>query len=181
MLLDTLSRLMAPILPFTAEEIWQHLPASSSRAASIHLALLPDVDNGLKDDALAERWERLLRVRAEVTKALEAARTQKLIGHALDAEVILSAGESLYTELSRYAGDLRSLFIVSAVSLLKDAQPEGAIQTAEIPGLSIRVQPASGRKCERCWVHEDAVGESSEHPTLCRRCRQALAEIETTS
>jgi isoleucyl-tRNA synthetase len=181
MLLDALCRLMAPILPFTAEEIWQHLPASRTRPASVHLALLPEPDHALTDEALAERWEKLLRVRAEVTRALEDARTQKLIGHALDAEVILSAPDGLYAELEPYGRDLRSFFIVSAARLLKDADLQEAVESAEIKGLKIRVQPAASPKCERCWVHESSVGESPEHPAICRRCRDALAEIQAAS
>ncbi len=181
MLLDALCRLMAPILPFTAEEIWQHLPASGARPASVHLALLPEPDDALTDEALAERWEKLLRVRAEVTRALEDARAQKLIGHALDAEVILSAPDGLHAELEPYGRDLRSFFIVSAARLLKDADLQEAVESADIKGLKIRVQPAASPKCERCWVHESSVGESPEHPAICRRCRDALAEIQAAS
>jgi isoleucyl-tRNA synthetase len=175
-LLDTLARIMAPILPFTAEEIWRHMPAVPNQAASIHLTLLPAPDATLMDGRLAERWERLLQVRAEVTKALEAARVRKLIGHALDACVILSANNTLYTELAPYAAELRSLFIVSAAELLKDAPLDGATESTDVKGLKIRIEPAAGRKCERCWVHETSVGESPEHPTICGRCRKALGE-----
>jgi isoleucyl-tRNA synthetase len=175
MLLDTLARVMAPILPFTAEEIWRHMPAAAGRAASIHLALLPEPDAALMDIRLAERWERLLQVRAEVTKALEEARVKKLIGHALDAAVTLSADGQLYTDLVPYADELRSLFIVSAAVLIKDARLDGALESAELKGLKIRVEPAPGQKCERCWVHETSVGQSAEHPTICGRCRKSLA------
>jgi isoleucyl-tRNA synthetase len=174
MLLDTLARIMAPILPMTAEEIWRHMPAVPDKAASIHMALLPAPEAALMDAKLAERWERLLQVRGEVTKALEEARVKKLIGHALDAAVTLSAGGELYEALAPHAAELRSLFIVSAAELLKDATLEGAVESAEVKGLSIRVEPAAGPKCERCWVHETSVGASAEHPTICDRCRTAL-------
>jgi isoleucyl-tRNA synthetase len=173
-LLDVLARLMAPILPFTAEEIWQHTPGAREKAASIHLALLPTAEPGFKDDPLAERWERLLKVRAEVTRALEDARAKKQIGHALDAAVTLAAADELYAELAPYAGELRSLLIVSHATLVKGDPPAGSVASSEVEGLSVRVQPAAGRKCERCWIHEDSVGESPEHPTICGRCRTAL-------
>ena len=173
-LLDALARIMAPILPITAEEVWRHMPAAPGKAASIHMALLPSPDAALMDAGLAERWERLLQVRGEVTKALEEARVKKLIGHALDAAVTLSAGGELYEALAPHAAELRSLFIVSAAELLKDAALEGAVESAEVKGLRIRVEPAAGPKCERCWVHETSVGASAEHPGICARCRTAL-------
>jgi isoleucyl-tRNA synthetase len=173
-LLDALARIMAPILPVTAEEVWRHMPAAPGKAASIHMALLPAPDAALMDAGLAERWERLLQVRGEVTKALEEARVKKLIGHALDAAVTLSAGGELYEALAPHAAELRSLFIVSAAELLKDTALEGAVESTEVKGLRIRVEPAAGLKCERCWVHETSVGESAEHPGICGRCRTAL-------
>jgi isoleucyl-tRNA synthetase len=174
-LADALCRLMAPILPFTAEEIWQHLPTSAGRAASVHLSQLPGPQPEHKDAPLAERWEQLLAVRGEVTKALEAARAQKRIGHALDAAVTLSVDGELYSGLASYAEDLRSIFIVSAADLVQNTPLEGAFESTEIKGLKIRVQPAAGAKCDRCWVHETSVGQNPEHPTLCARCTSSLA------
>ncbi len=174
-LLDTLARLMAPILPFTAEEIWRHMPVVDGKAASVHLALLPGPDLGFRDEALAERWELLLKVRTEVTKRLEEARAKKQIGHALDASVTVSAEGELYAALAPHAAELRSFFIVSEAELVAGAPPEGAQPSPEVEGLGVRVRAAAGKKCARCWVHETSVGESSEHPTLCDRCRSALA------
>jgi isoleucyl-tRNA synthetase len=175
-LLDVLSRLIAPILPMTAEEIWRHMPAVPNRAASVHFTLLPTPDPGWMDPALAERWEGLLRVRSEVTKALEEARSKKLIGHALDASVTLSADGALYEALTPYAAELRSLFIASEAVLLKETPLPGAFESAEVKGLMIRVGPAAGKKCERCWVYDTTVGAYTEHPTICGRCRSALEE-----
>jgi isoleucyl-tRNA synthetase len=166
---------MAPILPVTAEEIWQHMPASPDKAASVHMALLPAPQPEWLDAELAERWEQLLAVRGEVTKALEAARAQKLIGHALNAAVTLSVDGELYGRLKPYAADLRTLFIVSAAELVQDAPLEGAFESSEIKGLKVRVQPAAGEKCQRCWVYETTVGQDPEHPTICGRCTKALA------
>ena len=177
-LLDAIARVMAPILPFTAEEVWQHMPAVAGKAPSIHMAAFPDPEEGLLDAAAAGRWESLLKVRAEVTKALEAARVQKLIGHALDASVTVSVGPELFAELAPFAAALRSILIVSAAELVREAAFEGAFESTEIPGLKVRVQAAAGEKCARCWVYATSIGESAEHPTICRRCRESLARIE---
>jgi isoleucyl-tRNA synthetase len=119
----------------------------------------------------------LLTVRGEVTKALEAARVQKRIGHALDAAVTLSADGELYDKLAPYAAELRSVFIVSAAELLRDAPLDEAFESLEVKGLRVRVQPAAGKKCDRCWVHETSVGQNPEHPTICGRCLAALSQI----
>jgi isoleucyl-tRNA synthetase len=169
---------MAPILPFTAEEIWRHMPAVPARETSVHLSQLPSPQPEHMDAQLAERWELLLAVRGEVTKALEAARTQKLIGHALDAAVILSVDAELYTRLARYAAELRSIFIVSAAELVQDEPRTEAFEGGEVKGLRVRVQPAAGEKCHRCWIHETSVGQNPRHPTICSRCTRALAAQE---
>ena len=122
-ILDTVARLMAPILPFTAEEIWNFMPPRNGKESSIHMANLPAVNSGWLDKALSQRWELLLTVRGEVTKALEAARAKKLIGHPLDAAVSIYAPEDLYQHLLPFADDLRSILIVSKASLVSDAGP----------------------------------------------------------
>jgi isoleucyl-tRNA synthetase len=97
-----------------------------------------------------------------------------LIGHALDACVTLSARGELYEALAPYAAELRSLFIVSAAVLLKETPLPGAFESMEVEGLKIQVEPAAGKKCERCWVYETSVGVSVEQPGICGRCRNAL-------
>jgi isoleucyl-tRNA synthetase len=175
MVLESIARLMAPILPFTSDEIWQYMPAKNGRESSIHLASLPEINPAFKDDALFKRWEFLLKIRSEVTKALEAARAKKLIGHPLDASVTISAKEDVYGALQPYADKLRSLLIVSQATLVKDEALNGALQSEEIEGVLIRVEPAPGEKCERCWVHDTSVGSHSEQTTICDRCRDTLA------
>ena len=173
--LDALVRIMAPILPFTAEEIWRYMPAVKEKEASIHLALYPAVKPEWMDSALAEEWQSLLAVRGEVTRALEEARAQKQIGHPLDARVMISAGDVLYRLLLSYQEDLKPLFIVSQVILLESRRPlSSAYISQEIPGLSIQVSPAEGAKCERCWVYDPGVGSHPEHATLCPRCLNAI-------
>jgi isoleucyl-tRNA synthetase len=165
---------MAPILPFTAEEIWRHMPVVSEKEASIHLALYPAIQRQWLDTALAEEWQSLLAVRGEVTRALEEARAHKLIGHPLDARVMISAGEAMYRLLLSYREDLRSLFIVSQVALLESQPLSPAYVSQEISGLSIQVSPADGEKCERCWVYDPGVGSNPEHATLCPRCLSSI-------
>ena len=176
-ILDTIARLMAPILPFTSDEIWQYMPARNGKEANIHLSLLPEVNPAYKNEALAGRWEFLLKVRGEATRALEQARAQKLIGHPLDAAVTISAQAAAFDALQPLAADLRSLLIVSRASLVRDEALDGAFSGNEIEGLLVKVAPAPGDKCERCWVHDTTVGTYSEQPTICHRCQEALAQI----
>jgi isoleucyl-tRNA synthetase len=176
--LETIARLMAPILPFTSDEIWHFMPVKSNREYSIHMALLPEINPAFKDDALYKNWEFLLKIRSETTKALEEARAKKLIGHPLDASVTISVKEEMYDALDPYKDELRSLLIVSRASLVKDEALTNGLKSDEIEGLVILVEPAPGEKCERCWVHDTSVGSHSDQVTICDRCRDALAGME---
>jgi isoleucyl-tRNA synthetase len=175
-LLDAMVRLMAPILPFTAEEIWRYMPAQKRKEESIHLASAsaPVASELWKDEGLIRKWERILTVRGEVTKALEEGRIKKRIGHSLDAAVTLSADKELYDFLMPYAEDLRAIFIVSKTSLAKEKKLDGAYESCDVNGLSILVEPAPGEKCERCWIHDLSVGSDPEKPSICKRCQNAL-------
>ena len=178
---QTIARLMAPILPFTAEEIWQYMPAQNSEGSSIHMNLLPEVNPAFTDDELAARWEYLLNIRGEVTKKLEEARAQKLIGHPLDALVSITAGGEAYDALQPYADELRSILIVSKATLVKDNDVKGAAGDSGVEGVRIQVDAAPGEKCERCWVHDTTVGTNQEQPTVCQRCQVALTQINSHS
>jgi len=159
--MDALARLMAPLLPFTADEIWEHMPGFKDKAASIHLTWLPAVNSQWQDESLAQRWEKILQVRAEATKALEEARVQKRIGHPLDAAVTISAKKDLYDVLKPYAEELRFIFIVSKVTLLNDEKLEDSFESENVAGLFIKIGAAAGEKCEqvlglnvqRFWVY----------------------------
>jgi isoleucyl-tRNA synthetase len=180
-LTHVMARLMAPILAFTADEIWQQLPGRAEGEAHVHFAAFPDEKPAWRDEVLAAQWERMLSIRGEVTKALESARAAKLIGHPLDAAVTLAAEGEIHALLDAYRPDLSRIFIVSKVSLV----PEGTDLTEahigeEIPGLQVAVARAEGGKCERCWIHEPTVGQDEAHPTVCQRCRRHLAEIAPT-
>ncbi|MBW1695534.1 MAG: isoleucine--tRNA ligase [Deltaproteobacteria bacterium] len=177
-LLDAIVKLMAPLLPFTAEEIWQHMPRQTNKERSVHLAMLPKTNENWKDDNLAKRWETILQIRGEVTKALEMARSQRKIGHSLDAAVTLSARDSLYEQLRAYEKDLRFILIVSSAVLLKNQKLEGAFESSALDGLSVLVEKAEGRKCERCWVYDLSVGSNTEKPTICKRCAAAIEQMK---
>jgi isoleucyl-tRNA synthetase len=184
-LLSGLARLTAPILSFTADEAWTYLPGPKSE--SVHLELFPDVAAGWLDEPLEREWGRLLEVRREVLKALElargsrgtpgAGRARTGIGSGLEARVrILNAPEDLPDLLERKRDLLRSLFIVSQVVLGPgDGAPMWSYESQEIPGLIIGIDPAAGRKCERCWTWSERVGEAADHPTLCERCLPVVA------
>jgi isoleucyl-tRNA synthetase len=176
--LDALVRLMAPLLPFTAEEIWAHMPEYSDKPWSVHLTLLPEANPQWKDEPLADKWGLILKVRAETTKALEEARAKKRIGHPLDATVVLSVKDDIYGILEPYADDLRFIFIVSNVSLLKDQKLDDSFISENLEGLAIKIETAPGQKCERCWVYETSVGSNSKQPSICERCLMALSEME---
>ncbi|MGE0519538.1 MAG: isoleucine--tRNA ligase [Candidatus Binatia bacterium] len=165
-LLDVLVRLMAPILPYTAHEVWSYVP--SPVAPTVFEAGLPTVDDALVDEALAARWERLLAARGVVTKALEEARKAGAIGHSLDARVQLVASDGLIPVLTAARNDLPALFIVSQVELA--AALGEASHTATAPDLAVAVEHARGAKCSRCWNFSEVVGTAADHPELCERC-----------
>jgi isoleucyl-tRNA synthetase len=176
-ILDALVRLMAPVMAFTAEEIWQYMPQAPGKTESVHLALFPEALAAWNDAELAARWEQLLKVRGEVTKALEKARIEKTIGHPLDAEVRLFATDAWYDLLKSYEGELKSVFITSAASVSNSSPPLDAQKSAEAEGLFVAVNEASGEKCGRCWVHDPSVGTYGDHPEVCSRCHSALQEM----
>jgi isoleucyl-tRNA synthetase len=166
----TLARLMAPILTFTCEEAWRHLPGA--RAESVHLERFPEAAREWLDETLKRDWDRLLEVRREVAKALETARNGKLIGSGLEAAVRVShAPEDLPGLLRAKRELLPTLFIVSRVDLERSS-PAASVtyEGQDIPGLVIGVDRARGEKCERCWMRSEHVGENAAHPTLCERC-----------
>ena len=167
---DALTRMIAPVLSFTADEIWQRLPGE--REASIHLATFPDSIAGYQDNELEARYEKLHKVRNEVSKQLENARAEKRLGQSLEAKVLLSVPEDYRQLLEEYKELLPTYFIVSQVELtdnLPDPQ-EGE----HIAGLKLQVMAADGEKCERCWNYATTIGENAEHPTICHRCAAAL-------
>ena len=175
---DALVRVMAPILVFTAEEIWKYLPKTAGAPSSVHIGLLPE-ENELRSGLAAARgtdWELLAKVRAEVLKALEAARNEKRINSGLEAKVFLGGNPELRAKLKHHLAQLPELFIVSQVDFLTAGAPE--YKSELVPSLQVSIQKADGAKCERCWNYSTHVGENTRYPTVCERCSAALGEIE---
>lgn len=175
---SALVRLAAPILVFTAEEIWKYLPKTAGEVNSIHISLFPE-ESELRSALLPDKgaaWELLARVRGEVLKALEIARAEKRINSGLEAKVLLNADLKIKAELKHYLALLPSVFIVSQVELFSAGAP--SYRSDVVPSLEISVQKADGAKCERCWNFSTHVGENLRYPTVCERCTEALAEIE---
>ncbi len=175
-----LSRLIAPLLCFTTEEIWQELEAREGRPAwattTIHVQQFPEPLEVAEDRALLERWERLMRIREEVNKALEQARRAGRIGGSLEACVVIGGSDGDSVDFLRSFGDeLRFLFLTSAVGYGEAGAD--AFHSAELPGLSVTVQAAAGDKCERCWNYTTDVGQDAEWLGICARCSAAVRRI----
>ncbi|HXI61450.1 MAG TPA: isoleucine--tRNA ligase [Pyrinomonadaceae bacterium] len=170
---DGLARMLAPILVFTGDEIWENLPRSADEKAeqSVHIALLPEAAETSGAELLTS-WAHLFGYRDSVLAKLEDARVAKVIGSSLEARVEISAGAGAYGQLARHRDDLRYLFIVSEVEL---RAPNAEMAPDEI---DVTITRAHGEKCERCWNYSTRVGESSKFPTVCERCVAALEEIE---
>jgi isoleucyl-tRNA synthetase len=173
-ILQVITRLMAPILAFTAEEIWEHLPTWEGKEESVHLSAFPEVRREWVNDDLADRWDQLIRVRGEVTKALELARNARVIGLALDARVVLDPPSNMLELLKSQQDWLEEAFIVSQVQIAPDDVSAEAFESSEIAGLRIKIEPARGSKCSRCWKWDESVGQAPEHPQACARCADVL-------
>ncbi len=175
---EALVRLLAPIMSFTSEEVWQYLPPMADRPQSVQLSFFPSAEDilgasaSMEDRAQSEDWTSLRQVREEVLKKLEEARAAKMIGGGLEARVALKTPDPLFSVLYRYQDQLRYLFIVSAVTLEKASAGNGT------GALTVEVRKADGQKCERCWNYSTRVGEDPDYPTVCERCSAVLREIE---
>jgi isoleucyl-tRNA synthetase len=173
-ILEVLVRLMAPILSFTSDEVWQFM-GGRDRSPSVHTETFLPVKSEYKNPALAERWEHILKVRKEVTKAIEIERKNKTIGHSLEASITLGLPPDLVAHLEPYRDALPFLFIVSAVKILPVEQVTAGY---EAEGIRVKVETSKEPRCERCWVHDPMVGANRDQPGLCKRCLDALAEGE---
>ena len=164
------TKLMAPILSFTADEVWRSLSGqfgAALEAESVHLSAFPRPEPDWQDAGLAKRWDRLLQVRTTVQAALEEQRRSKVIGSSLEAVVEIQANPDTYEFLKAYERELSSLFIVSATKLTP-----AAIQAQT--DVVVTVSKATAKKCERCWNYREAVGSNAAHPSLCDRCVEAV-------
>jgi isoleucyl-tRNA synthetase len=173
-ILAIMTKVIAPVLCFTSEEIWMILPDQMKDAESVHLSAWPAADTRFEDAAMEEKWAELIRVRDDVLKVLEVARNEKRIGNALEAKVELYPKGDLKTLLEQNRVMLPMLFIVSQAEVLDNDAPDDAAPAQSTKDLSIRVVPAEGEKCQRCWNYNPGVGSDAEHPALCPRCAETV-------
>jgi len=175
-ILDVLVHLTAPILSFTTEEVWNYLPGKAARPKSVFLSEIPQPDLSFTDVKLMEKWEQIFHERGVVLKTLEQARTDKVIGHSLDAKVFLYQSHpersSLHEMIAADPQKLADLLIVSQVAVGTDRGFEDLSEDLKV--LSYSVSKADGAKCERCWKYDVKVGVDHNHPTVCPRCARVL-------
>ena len=167
--LVAMTKLMAPVLSFTAEEVWRTLSTQMpglSAAKSVHLAAFPESDPSWRNPELTARWEELLAHRSRVQGVLEESRREKTIGSSLEAYVRIEADAETFRFLQRYEPDLSTIFIVSKVTLVQSVGGREPVR--------VTVSKSQAGKCERCWNYREAVGTDAAHPTLCDRCLEAI-------
>ncbi len=172
-----LTQCMAPVLSFTAEEVYRHIPEALHPQAQTIFAL-PGINvTSFLIDNTAD-WERLLAVRSEVTRAIEPLRRAGTIGHALDTDITLYAAPDLLKLLEGIGTDLRAVFIVSSLTIVPLTEAPTEAVRSEQGDLAILVTKAAGAKCERCWIYSTELGTDAAHPALCPRCTKVMAELE---
>jgi isoleucyl-tRNA synthetase len=176
-IVDSLARLLAPVLAFTADEIWEYLPKLQDDIlvlASVHMACFPD-SSPVRDQDFMTRWNRLFLLRDQVLGDLEKERIEKRIGSPLEACVVIDPRSDFDRRLlEQYKDQLRYIFIVSQIRFAG----EGEITSGSPVLTQFKIERAQGQKCERCWNYSTRVGESAKYPTVCERCVAALDEIE---
>ena len=172
-ILDALTRLIAPVLVYTSEEIWQFMPhVDGDDGRAVVLNEMPKASGEYESAEFAEKWEKLILIKSDVSKALELARNEKVIGKSLDASITIYADSETKKFLQSTEDSLETLFIVSHVTLA-DGEGEGFKGES---GITVSASPAEGAKCERCWIHDETVGTCAAHPTLCKRCADVIGD-----
>lgn len=173
--LSGLVRLLAPIISFTAEEMWQAIPhKASDNCESVFLNDMPVYDEALTYTDVADKWNRLFAMRDDVMKALELARAEKLVGKSLEAKVTLYTKDAdMLALLNGFGAELSTVFIVSGVALVEGDAPDNA-HTEGLSGVGVLVAPAEGCKCERCWSYSTVGDDLGEDGFICARCREIL-------
>ena len=161
-ILNSLVRMLAPMTAFTAEEIWKFMKhREGENPESVMLTYYPEVNSKFENKELEAKWDKILKLKEDVAKILEEARSAKTIGHSLNAKVILSAEGEEYKFLNDNKDLLMTVFIVSGLEIVEGES-------------SIKVEVAEGEKCERCWMYSPTVGLNLNHPTICKRCSDSL-------
>lgn len=172
-ILDALVKLLAPVIAFTAEEIWKFMPHyDSDDKRSVMFSSMPKADDKYKDNELEDKWERIIAVRDDVNKALELARNEKLIGKSLDAEVVVYADGMLYDFLKGMESELAEIFITSKASVEKSAGGD----CFEGEFVKVKIEASKHEKCGRCWVHSETVGTIDGFDGICADCVRKLTE-----
>ena len=168
----------APILVFTAEEIWQHMPRSKGMPDSVHMGTWPDNEDLKIDSDIESRWQRLIGLRDVVLKALETKRGAGLLNSSLEAMVEVYAGsDEIYRLFYDYRDMFAEIFIVSQAHLKKgEAGPDG-FRLDTMPGISVAVAKAEGAKCQRCWNYSLTTGEDKADPAICKRCADIVKTL----
>jgi isoleucyl-tRNA synthetase len=176
-ILHMLARIMAPILAFTAEEVWQHV-SMKGKDQSVHMSDWPDIKkemSGWENRDLDAKWDRILDIKDEIMKFLERKREEGLIGSSLEARISMYADDDkMKSFLHGNIGILPLLFRVSQATVT-DEPEEGMEDTSGFP-LKVKIYRARGEKCPRCWNFSETVGENKEYPELCKRCSEVISE-----
>lgn len=172
-ILDALTRLVSPILAYTSEEIWKYMPhKNTDNTESIALNDMPKhIDIDVNED-FTNMWDRIQELREDVKKALELARKNKVIGSSLEAKAKIYCSDDLYNFMKPIEKSLKEVFIVSQIELINGGT--GEVQGEKVKDMSITVLHAQGKKCERCWVYDDTVGNNSKGQNICNRCATVL-------
>ena len=175
---EALVRWMAPILSFTADEIWGYLPQTATARAEFvfteefYEGLFGLGENEKLDDAY---WQQLIKVRSEVNRVLEIARNDKVIGGGLEAEVTVYANDEYRALLEQLGDELRFVLITSKAEVKALGDKPADVAAGELEGIAVSVARSHGEKCPRCWHYSDKIGVNPEHPTLCPRCVENVA------
>ena len=167
-ILDSLVRMLATLTSFTAEEIWKYMNKSKNeKVESVMLTTYPEVNSQYENEELRAKWEKIVKIKEIVSKKLEEARAEKIIGHSLNAKVTLFAEGDLYKFIKENKELLQTVFIISNLEVEEN-------QRSNEEKLGVKIEQAEGEKCERCWMYSTTVGEDKENPTICHRCSEAL-------
>jgi isoleucyl-tRNA synthetase len=167
-ILQALVRILAPMTCFTAEEIWKFMPhKDNEKLDSVMLSYYPEINEKYNNKELEEKWNKIIKIKELVSKKLEEARSEKVIGHSLNAKVTLYAEKDEYEFLLENKELLMTVFIVSGLEIEKNERKNEE-------KIGVKVEVADGKKCERCWMYSTTVGEDRENPNICHRCSEAL-------
>jgi len=178
-IINDLVKLIAPVLSFTAEEIWQYLREIEKGEESVFLAPWPEVNENYRDKNLEKKWDNILKIRKDVLKALEIKRGEGFIGNSLEAQVnIYTEDKEVYDYLISFKNQLETIFIVSKTDIVRGEGEKGLSSDAytgvEFPEVRVLIIGAPGKKCERCWCYSETVGGDQKYPTICEKCAKVM-------